>query len=172
MKKGFTLVELLVVIAIIGILSSVVITSLGTAREKARDSKRIQDLAQIKNALELYRDDNGHYPIVGNSYYYSYNSSWNTFTSVLSPYLSDVPVDPVNVSTPPWSNNGHSYAYGRTGTNGNFYNLVTQFENDEHRLRCELKNYFFYGSENDDPALYWCVNNSNRASMYVGGISF
>ena len=61
-KKGFTLIELLVVIAIIGILSSVVLASLSTARQKSRDAKRISDLGQIQLALELFFDANQSYP--------------------------------------------------------------------------------------------------------------
>ncbi|OGZ12025.1 MAG: hypothetical protein A2942_02255 [Candidatus Lloydbacteria bacterium RIFCSPLOWO2_01_FULL_50_20] len=61
-KKGFTLIELLVVIAIIGILSSVVLASLSTARAKSRDAKRISDVGQIQLALELYFDGAQSYP--------------------------------------------------------------------------------------------------------------
>ncbi|MEK7621795.1 MAG: prepilin-type N-terminal cleavage/methylation domain-containing protein [Patescibacteria group bacterium] len=61
--RGFTLIELLVVISIISLLSSIIIASLGAARSKARDSKRVQDLIQVRNALELYAlDHNGLYP--------------------------------------------------------------------------------------------------------------
>lgn len=62
-NKGFTLIELLVVIAIIGILSSVVLASLNTARAKSRDARRVADVKQIQLALELWADDNnGEYP--------------------------------------------------------------------------------------------------------------
>ena len=62
-KKGFTLIELLVVIAIIGILASIVLASLNSARRKSRDSRRLADLKQIKNATELYLNDNKTYPV-------------------------------------------------------------------------------------------------------------
>jgi general secretion pathway protein G len=62
-KKGFTLVELLVVIAIIDLLSTLAIVALSSARQKARDSKRMSDLRQIQTALELYYTDHNQYPI-------------------------------------------------------------------------------------------------------------
>ncbi len=61
-EKGFTLIELLVVIAIIGILSSVVLASLNSARQKSRDARRISDVKQLQLASELYYDTEGIYP--------------------------------------------------------------------------------------------------------------
>lgn len=61
-KKGFTLVELLVVIAIIGILATLLLLQLNTARGKARDTKRIGDITQIRTAVELFYDECGLYP--------------------------------------------------------------------------------------------------------------
>ena len=61
-SKGFTLIELLVVIAIIGILSSVVLASLNSARKKSRDARRVADIGQIKLALELEFDKSSAYP--------------------------------------------------------------------------------------------------------------
>jgi len=57
-KLGFTLIELLVVIAIIGVLSSIVLASLGSARKKAQSAKLVSDLKALQNAIYLYKDDN------------------------------------------------------------------------------------------------------------------
>jgi prepilin-type N-terminal cleavage/methylation domain-containing protein len=98
-KRGFTLIELLVVIAIIGILASIVLASLDSARKKGRDARRIADIKQIQLALELYYDANSAYPPV-----------LSTTTLVTPGYISVVPSDPTN---------GHSYAYTPYGTTGN-----------------------------------------------------
>lgn len=64
-RQGFTLIELLIVIAIVGLLSSVVLASLNSARAKSRDAKRRMDLRQLATALEMYFDNNNAYPSSG-----------------------------------------------------------------------------------------------------------
>jgi prepilin-type N-terminal cleavage/methylation domain-containing protein len=79
-NKGFTLIELLVVIAIIGLLATIVMVSLNTARAKARDARRISDVRQLQLALEMYYDAIGSYPAA---------------LSGLAPnYINAVPTDP------------------------------------------------------------------------------
>jgi len=84
-SKGFTLIELLVVIAIIGILSSVVLASLNSARTKGRDAKRVADIRQMQVALELYFDSYRQYPLLFNA------------ASIVNPpngFMSAIPLDP------------------------------------------------------------------------------
>ncbi len=78
-EKGFTLIELLVVIAIIGLLASVVLLALGSARAKARDAKRVADARQVSSALELYYNDNGGYPTVTSALVSTYIGQWPTY---------------------------------------------------------------------------------------------
>ena len=106
--RGFTLIELLVVISIIGLLSSIILASLNSARAKARDARRVSDLKQVAIALALFYDDHGSYPVADcgsgstpSSHWANqqaaYLDCWNSLQTDLSPYLRKLPVDPVYV---------------------------------------------------------------------------
>src|ERR1035437_2631099 len=60
-EKGFTLIELLVVIAIIGILSSVVLASLNSARGKGSNAAVKSGLANMRAEAALFYDTAGTY---------------------------------------------------------------------------------------------------------------
>ena len=62
-KKGFTLIELLVVVAIIGILASVVLASLNTARSKGKDASVQASMSSMRAQAELGVDASGNYMV-------------------------------------------------------------------------------------------------------------
>lgn len=114
-NKGFTLIELLVVVAIIGILSSVVLASLNSARAKARDTRRKEDMYQIRTALEVYYADNGSYPLPFPGWWGGVSTgscgpgNSTSYIAGLTPtYIPVLPVDPSNPA--PASCSGYLYA--------------------------------------------------------------
>jgi len=143
-NKGFTLIELLVVIAIIGILSSVVLASLNSAREKARDSRRKADIKQLEIALELNYDKHGAYTqpenMCNDTSYGGLGACGNAGGSgdwdansdlrdlITDGFMSVLPKDPLNNSTckytyAPWNAGQSGYTTG-----GQAYDLCATLE--------------------------------------------
>lgn len=81
-QKGFTLIELLVVIAIIGVLSSVVLASLNTARGRANDASRLSVARSLQTGLDLYLLANAAYPTVSGGSCGGWHSSGSSATFI------------------------------------------------------------------------------------------
>ena len=111
-KKGFTLLELLVVIAIIMVLTAAGVASYGVVTKRSRDSRRVSDLEQIRQGLEMYRSDNGYYPNVNSG---GYATAANLVATMVTTYMPSIPNDPKNDGT-------HQYYYvATTVSNGQYY---------------------------------------------------
>lgn len=150
MRRGFTLIELLVVIAIIGMLSSVVLASLNSARTASRDVRRLTDVRQLQTALEMYYNDHNAYPI--SSWTHSWGTGWTSaFATALSPYMPVMPADPINDGAPYSGLHGYSYYANAYGGPGQWYMIVFNLENNhaiekQDGVRAYDNTYFHYGN--------------------------
>lgn len=87
MKKGFTLIELLVVIAIIGILAATILIGMRSARAKARDTQRKNNVRSVINALEMGFDDNQQYAVAGGAMAASLGGAFGNSSTGLGTFL-------------------------------------------------------------------------------------
>lgn len=171
-EGGFTLIELLVVIAIIGLLAGIVVSSLNSARVRARDSKRISDFRQIQGALELFYDQTGQYPVpsvAGN-----WSDVWARLANCLqsgaecgfapanfTSVMNKVPQDPLFVTgaTEPT----YFYAAGSgigAGCNGQQYRLAVFLETSNNSAFQSDVDGSFYQDNNgcrDAPERGYCL---------------
>lgn len=88
-KKGFTLIELLIVMAVIGILASIVVPNYQRNLIKAREAVLLEDLYQMRRAIDAYFADNIRYPD-------------SLEALVDGKYIRDIPRDPFTQSSDTW----------------------------------------------------------------------
>ena len=93
--RGFTLIELLVVIAIIGVLSSVVLASLNTARLKAADASVKSEVVQLRNIMAFEYTDTGTYDAIkagggGSNAWWGVGASCANFTGAYATQAKNV----------------------------------------------------------------------------------
>ena len=119
---GFTLIELLIVIAIIGVLATILLANFIGVRQRSRDAQRKADLRQIQSAIELYKADQGTYPLPP-----LYSASCLPSSPLKDPggtvtYMKKIPCDPslIKISLLPPGN----YAYGLNGTTYDLYACI------------------------------------------------
>lgn len=122
-NKGFTLIELLVVIGIIAVLTGLIAFNFNSARARARDVQRKNDMKAMEQALELYRNDNGQ----------TFPSStvparsWTDIMTLLMPsYITKAFADPKNsITLGSWKD----YVYVCAGNPCMSYTLTACLEN-------------------------------------------
>ncbi len=143
MKKrfGFTLIELLVVIAIIGLLSTLAVVALNSARQKARDAKRVADAKQLQTALELYYNDKTAYPPEGASMNASEvgvdlacldSTGWRASGCTGTVYMGQAPKEPQTTAADDPCKTAATapcdYSYDQTGTSPPQYEIHMRLE--------------------------------------------
>ncbi|MGB9848060.1 MAG: type II secretion system protein [Minisyncoccia bacterium] len=117
-NKGFTLIEMLVVIAVIGLLAALILVGLSSFRTRGRDTRRIADLKEVQNGLEVYYMKNGTYPTGINT--------WTDLENALTSAgigITSIPKDPTNGSP-------YQYVYGVDGT-GQHYVIGATIEDPD-----------------------------------------
>lgn len=195
LQQGFALIELLVVLSIIGVLSGMVLVSVSEANEKARDSKRIQQIAEIDKAISLYKTDVGHVPLLaseGQNCSYTENlgenhagycvaisgeitgggedPSWTAFKAEIGPYLNNqVPGDPCP------SCNGLGYIYIApaavpNATSDDDYQIYTSLERTNKKTGHSSTNDDFVQPEEGDETDTTAPNTPDNFVVVSNGL--
>ncbi len=117
-RSGFTLIEILIVVAIIAILASAVLVGLGPTQQAGRDARRLSDIREVQNALELFYSKCGFYPggtaaTGACSTGFSAPTTWGSLATLLTTTAN---IGVTTIPSDPSTNRSYEYAYNTGGT--------------------------------------------------------
>ncbi len=95
MKKGFTILEMMIAVAIIGLLAAATFTFLDSAKVNGRDARRLSDVGEIRNGLNLYFTDKSVFPVYPSGITITGEDDFSTLL-IEGEYMFDVPADPMS----------------------------------------------------------------------------
>ncbi len=154
MRKGFTLIEIMIVVAIIALLAGTILIGAAPTQRLGRDTRRIADLRQVQNSLQLYYSKCGYYPggVQANPACGNFNASqmsWSAMETSLTQSsigVFQIPKDPKN---------GQSYFYGVDTTNGLSYVIGATLEDVNNSALQSDVDGTVYGIDCNDPV--YCI---------------
>ena len=109
-QRGFSLIELLIVMTIIGILASIAVPSYQTSLIRSRETVLMEDLYQMRRAIDGYYADHAKYPA-------------SLQELVDSRYLRGIPVDPMTRSAETWQTDPPQAASDGTQPEGDVFDV-------------------------------------------------
>ena len=150
--KGFTLIEMLIVVAVIAILAGVVLTGVSGFQASARDTKRIGDLRNAQNFLELYFNRCGHYPGSQSTTICPSATDWDALEIMMEAegFTSNFPNDPIE---------GRSYLYGAEDPENLRYVIGATLERANNALNDDVDIAPFSTIDCSDTNLNYCIQS-------------
>lgn len=145
-KSAFTLIELLVVITVIGLLSAMVLVGLSGVRAQGRDTRRVADLRNTQNALEIYFNANNSYPT---------QSDWTALETEL--VSADIGVK--RLPRDPLLSPRYEYEYAVDGSDLLHYVLKATLESADNSALREDADGTLYGLDCGSPSddRFYCI---------------